>query len=169
LSLNYWLIVRNTWKKLRRFFILGLIALVLFGASNLVKNLVLNQVKKKIQSSFGYTRLYLSLFPPALIIENARSVSTSPFFSARKISVKISTRALLSRDKPFIVLIDNPVLRIYEISDKTKTGKKGKFTLAFPFAVEKNLAFILRGPMFFLYSEEILLLLKLRWRKMSWI
>jgi hypothetical protein len=152
LSLNYWLIVRNTWKKLRRFFILGLIVLVLFGASNLVRNLVLNQVKKKIQSSFGYTRLYLSLFPPALIIENARSVSSSPFFSARKISVKISTRALLSRDKPFIVLIDNPVLRIYETSGKAKTGKKGKFAGAFPFAVERGL--IRDGEVFYWGKES---------------
>jgi len=145
LSLNYWLLVRRFWKKVKRFIILGLIALLLFAAGNLVKNIVLSQVKKRIQSSFGYSRLYLSLFPPSLIMEDVRSVSTSPFFSAKKVSIKISTRSLLSRDRPFNVIIEEPILRIYSSSSRSTDSSSLYPTL--PFVIEKGL--IKDGELFY--------------------
>ena len=150
MSLNYWLLIRDISKKIRRFFIFCILILVLVGAGNLAKNIFLNQVKKKIQESFGYTRLYLSLFPPALIIEDARSVLPSPFFLAKKVSIKISTKSLLSREKPFTVFIEEPVLRVYETSLQGGSARE-KLSLAFPFVMEKVL---IREGEFYYWGKE---------------
>ena len=150
MSLNYWLLIRNISKKIKRFFIFCVAALVFATAGNLAKNIFLNQVKKKIQQNFGYTRLYLSLFPPALIIEDARSISPSPFFLAKKVSVKISTRSLLSRDKPFTVFIEDPVLRVYETSFQSGDAQE-KLNLNFPFVIEKVL---IRGGEFYYWGKD---------------
>lgn len=147
MSLNYWVLIRRFWKKIKRFIVLGLIALLLFAAGNLVKNIVLSQVKKRIQSSFGYTRLYLSLFPPSLVMEDVRSVSTSPFFSAKRVSIKISTRSLLSRDRPFNVIIEEPRLRIYSSSSQTERADGSSLLPTLPFVIEKGL--IKDGELFY--------------------
>ena len=47
MSLNYWLLVRRTGRKLKRILILLLVFVVLFTASTVVKNIVLGQIKKR--------------------------------------------------------------------------------------------------------------------------
>jgi hypothetical protein len=126
-------------KKLKSLIILVAVLLVLVGVGTAVKNILLNQIRHKIEENFGYSNLRLSIFPPTLILEDARSKSVSPFFSARKISIKISFSSLLSKERPIILLIDNPVLRIYGTPKKEEKEQRKKFSLALPFAIEKGL------------------------------
>jgi hypothetical protein len=126
-------------KKLKRLIVISLVIFLIAGAGVVLKNIFLNQVKNKIQSALGYTQLRLSLFPPALIMDDVRTISPSPFFSAKKVSVKISYRSLLTREKPLNVFIDEPVLVIHAAtSAETKRGET-KAIFPIPFAVERGL------------------------------
>ncbi|NOR14350.1 MAG: hypothetical protein GQ544_01465, partial [Candidatus Aminicenantes bacterium] len=138
-------------RRLRTFFILAVLALVLFGAGTAVKNLVLDEIKDQIQSVLGYDRLYVSTFPPALVIEDARSVSSSPFFSAEKIQVRVSLKSLLSPDKLFQVFVDKPVLRIFSSAGRGEDLPPLDFSLALPFIIEKGI--IKDGELYF-WGEE---------------
>lgn len=127
----------RVYRRVKRFFVLILLVLLLAGIGSVLKNIVLNQIKSQIQDSFGYTRLYLNLFPPSLVLEDARSVSVSPFFSAKKVAVGISYRQLFSREKPFNVMVENPVLRIYRAPDAEEEPKD--IRTLFPFAIDRVL------------------------------
>jgi hypothetical protein len=121
-------------KRLRILIALSALVLLLAGAGIVLKNIILRQIRRDIQSNFEYSRLYLSTFPPTLILEKAKTYSQSPFFSAERILVKISYRSLLTRARPFNVLIEHPVLRFVE--SETEKEKATKFSL--PFSVEEG-------------------------------
>jgi hypothetical protein len=108
----------------------------LLGTGAVLKNIFLYRIKKKIQANFDYTHLHLSLFPPVLVLEDASSRSQSPFFSAKKIAVKISYKSLFKKEKPFTVIIERPILKLYENSGKKQKEEKRKFSFSFPFPVE---------------------------------
>lgn len=120
-------------KKLRFLIALSALIILIAGAGIILKNIFLRQLRREIQSSFEYSRLYLSAFPPTLILEKAKTYSQSPFFSAERISVKISYRSLLTRERPFNVLIEHPVLRFVESETEKKKPK-----LSLPFSVEEG-------------------------------
>lgn len=139
-------------RKLKSLVITGVIVLVIFGTGFVLKNIFLQQVKKQFQSSFGYTRLHLNIFPPSLIIIDARSTSSSPFFSARKISVRMSFRALLSREKPFNVFIENPIFRFYELSGDRENPEQRPFEFSLPFTLERG--WIKDGELYYWGKED---------------
>lgn len=138
-------------RRLRSFLILAVLAIVLFGAGTVVKNLVLNEVKDQIRSVLAYERLYLSTFPPSLVIEDARSVSSSPFFSAQRIQVRISLKSLLSPEKPFQVFVDRPVLRIFSAAGSKQDQPPPVFSLALPIIIDKG---IIRDGELYYWGEE---------------
>jgi hypothetical protein len=127
------------------------VSIVLISTGTIIKNIFLGKIKDKIQASFSYSELRLSVFPPALILDDPRSKSVSPFFSARKISVKISFSSLLSKERPLILLIDNPVLRMYGREQKEEKREDRGLSLALPFAIEKGL---LRDGEFYYWGDE---------------
>jgi len=139
-------------KKFKSLIISGVIFLIIFGAGFVLKNIFLQQIKKQIQSSFGYSQLYLKVFPPELVIEDARSTTTSPFFSANKISVRMSFKALLSREKPFQALIENPIFRFYESSETRENQKQLPFQISLPFVLE--LGWIKEGELYYWGKED---------------
>jgi len=140
---------KRTFKSL---IILGVILFILIGAGLVVKSIFLRQVKKQIQASFDYAHLHLNIFPPTLIIDDARSTSSSPFFSASKISVRISFQALLSREKPFQVFIENPTFRFYESSIERESQEQLPFQFNLPFALEKG--WIRNGELYYWGKKE---------------
>ncbi len=127
----------SVYRRVRRLFVFIILILVFVGIGSALKNIVLNQIKSQIQDNFGYSRLYLNLFPPSLVVEDARSVSVSPFFSAKKVAIGISYRQLFSREKPFNVLVESPVLRIYRSSETE--GEQRDIRMVFPFAIDRVL------------------------------
>ncbi|MFC2166739.1 translocation/assembly module TamB domain-containing protein [Acidobacteriota bacterium] len=143
---------RKRKRKFKSLFITSAIFLFIFGAALVLKNIFLQQVKRQIQSSFGYTQLYLNFFPPSLIIEDARSLSSSPFFSAKKISFRMSFQALLSREKPFRVFIENPIFRFYEISEGRESLEQLPFQFNQPFSLE--MGWIKDGELYYWGKED---------------
>jgi hypothetical protein len=130
--------------RLRRFAVSILVLALVLGAVVVIKNFVLGQVRKRIESTFHYSRLRLTVIPPAIVLEDVRSTSASPFFSAEKVSLRISPLSLFKRDRPLMIIIDRPVIRIYE----NTAGKSGeKLDLRLPFSLENG--YVRDGQIFY--------------------
>lgn len=146
-------------KRLRTIIILSIIALVLGSAGVVLRNIFLNQLKSRLQSVVGFRDLHFSVFPPSIVIDDVRSISTSPFFSARKISITISLRALLTKNRPISTIIEEPILHVYAYSSGSQTRARSSIAASLPFAVER--AWIKKGELyvwgedFRLHSENI--------------
>ncbi len=106
------------------------------------KNILLHQIRSKIQSGFSYSRLQLTAVPPALVVEDIQTRSAEPFFSAKRVVIRISYLALLSKAKPFSLFIDQPFLRLNESVFKKGKGARSAALFPLPFAVERG---IVRG------------------------
>ncbi|MBD3413282.1 MAG: hypothetical protein GF421_02490 [Candidatus Aminicenantes bacterium] len=113
-------------KKLKGLIFLGINLILIFAVLILVRNVVLIQIKQRIHSSFSYSQLFFSSLPPSLVIQEAESYSTAPYFAAKKISVSLSLRSIISRGRPLKVVIEEPELRISS-SQKSESslGRKG--------------------------------------------
>jgi hypothetical protein len=103
--------------------VFGIIVLIIMGAATVLRAVFLNQVTKKINKSFAYQSMRLTVLPPALILRDIRSKSPSPFFSAKKLSVTISLRGLFSQKKPLKAVMEHPVFRVYSLSRGPETKK----------------------------------------------
>ena len=122
-------------RRFRSLVIFVLVMSVLLGASIVLRNFILHRIKAGIQTSLNYAKIHMAVFPPSVALEDVRTISSSPFFSARKITFRSSYLALLKRDKPLRIFIEQPVLRVYEAAG---SGEKGKFKLRLPlpFSIE---------------------------------
>ena len=123
-----------------------------------IKNILLNRITNKVQESFEYSHLHVSVFPPVLILEDVRARTPSPLFSAKRIAVRISYGALLTRERPFNVSIERPILRLNGTSPKAgKEEREVSFSL--PFSVEagsiKEGEFYFRGKKVSFQSKNI--------------
>ncbi|MHB8095470.1 MAG: translocation/assembly module TamB domain-containing protein [Candidatus Aminicenantales bacterium] len=127
----------NVFKKFRGLIVFSLVMAFLFGALVVGKNIFLRQAEKKIEASFRYARLRLSYLPPSIVLEDVRGLAPSPFFSASRITIRISYLSLLRKEKPLTILIEGPVLRMEEAEGR-QSGKAGAFQ-PLPFAIEKGL------------------------------
>ncbi|MFB0564917.1 MAG: translocation/assembly module TamB domain-containing protein [Candidatus Aminicenantaceae bacterium] len=136
-------------KKLKSLIGISLVIFLVMGLGITLKNIFLHQVKKKIKDNFDYTQLQLSIFPPALVIEDVRTTSLFPFFSAKKVEVKISYTSLLKNEKPLRVFIDEPILIIH--AESQTEGKEGKSISPIPFAIENGL---IRGGKFYYWGKD---------------
>jgi len=125
--------------------------LLLLGGGIILRNFFLNQIKERIQESLNYADLHLSFFPPALILEDVKTTSLSPFFSAKKVTIKISYRSLLTRERPLTVFIEQPVLSISETLAEVDEEGKSKALFPLPFAIERGLV---KGGELYLWRKE---------------
>jgi len=132
------------FRRLRRLLVTAAVLALIGGGGLFVKNLVLRQIRVRLENSVHYARLRLSVIPPAIILEDVRSASASPFFSAQKVVLQISYLSLFKRDKPLTVIIEKPVLRVYE---SASAGPPKKLDLRLPFSVENG--FTKDGEIFF--------------------
>lgn len=120
-------------RRLRRFAVSLLVLAVLAGAGIAVKNIALRQIRTRIESTLHYTKLRFRVIPPAVILEDVRSATASPFFTAKSIVLNIPYLFIFQRDRPLTVFIDQPVLRLYE-SDPDHPPAKLGFRL--PFSIQ---------------------------------
>lgn len=138
-------------KRFKKLVILFVILFLLFVSGVVLRNIALSQIRGKIQDNVGYSELYLSVFPPALVLEDVRSKSISPFFSARKVAVRISFKSLLSKERPLNILMENPILRIYGTPGREERNEGRKFSLVLPFTIDKGL--IRNGALYYWGNE----------------
>ncbi len=111
----------------------GLILLPL-AAGVVVRNIILRQVKGQVEAHFEFSRIKMSVFPPLLVIENIRSKSGGPNFSARSVSLSVPLRSLLSTERRVSLAIDRPVVRLAE----SAAAIREPVQVEIPFAVERG-------------------------------
>jgi hypothetical protein len=138
-------------RKIKSIVVACMIILLFLAGGVVVRNIILQQVKNKIQPSLGYSRIHLKIFPPTLVIDDARTTSSSPFFSAGRISIQLAFRYLLSKEKPLLVLIESPILRFYSPSGEKADTDKSPFQIGLPFTLDR--AWIRNGELFY-WGEE---------------
>jgi len=113
-------------KKLKGLIFLGITLILIFAVLILIKNVVLIQIKQRVHSSINYSHMFFSAFPPSLVIEEAESYSSNPYFSAQKISVTFSLKSVVSRSKPLKIIVEEPVLRFSRLGEEPASlGKRG--------------------------------------------
>jgi len=124
-------------RRLRSLVILIFVFALLFGAGVGLRLLVLNRIKGTLRGSLNYAGIRISAFPPSLVVDDVRSISASPFLTAREIDIQLSFLSLFSKERSVRVLIKDPVLRITETSG---TGTGQAFDLAaLPFTIERGI------------------------------
>lgn len=138
-------------RKIKALFVACLIILLFLAGGVVVRNIILRQVKNKIESSLGYSNIHLKIFPPTLVIDDARTTSSSPFFSAGRISIQLAFRYLLSKEKPLLVLIESPILRFYSPAGEKADTDKSPFQIGLPFTLDR--AWVRNGELFY-WGEE---------------
>ncbi len=141
-----------TKKRLRSLIAFGILVVILLGGGIYLRNFFLAQVRKKIQSIVNYERLHLSLFPPSIVLEDAQTVSLSPFFSAKRIVVELPFTSLFKSEKPLTIFIDQAVVRVMTGGAEPGRGRGAGISLSLPFALEKAL---LRGGEFYYGGTKV--------------
>ncbi|MFZ2055553.1 MAG: hypothetical protein WAU81_15295, partial [Candidatus Aminicenantales bacterium] len=97
-----------TRKRIGSLIAFAVLVAVLLGGGIYLRNFLRSQVRTRIESAVSYSRIHLHAFPPSLVLEDVRTVSPSPFFSARSVSVVLPFRSLFKNEKPLAVFIDQP-------------------------------------------------------------
>jgi hypothetical protein len=116
--------------------VLGALALSLVVG----KNALLNEVRKEIGKSFAYDRLTLSYLPPALAVENLRSLVEPPVFRARRVRVEIPYLSILRNRKVLTVVLDSPEFRLSAApAGPRRKPRRPLSVLSLPFVVERGL------------------------------
>lgn len=110
---------------------------ILLGGGIYVRNVILRQVSKRIQSYVNYSGIHLRVFPPAIVLDDIRTVSPSPLFSAKRVAVELPFDSLFKSDKPLVVFIDQPIVRVSAGREEAKGKTKSKASFSLPFALAK--------------------------------
>ncbi len=141
-----------TKKRLGSLIVFAVLVAVLLGGGIYLRNFLLSQVRRRVESAFSYSRIHLHAFPPSLVLEDVETVTPSPFFSARRVSLVLPFRSLFKSAKPLVVFIDQPVIRIVAAPEGAAAKEKQSLSLALPFAIERGL--IREGEFSFVGSKK---------------
>jgi hypothetical protein len=128
-----------TKKRLGSLIAFTILVAILLGGGIYLRNFLRRQVNKRIQSVVSYSRIHLHAFPPSLILEDVRTVSPSPSFSARRVTIILPFRSLFRNEKPLAVFIEKPSIKVFSTpGGGEKKGSPGP-SFVLPFAIEKGL------------------------------
>ncbi len=130
-------LVQKAWRVTVFLLVLG----VLFSSLVVGKNVFLGEVRKEVRKTFAYDSLTASYFPPALVLENVRSLAGPPTFRARRVRIEVPYLSLLRNRKVLSVTLDSPVLRLAPAAPGAPRPKAGRPRSAFslPFIIERGL------------------------------
>jgi len=130
--------IQNLIRRVRRFAITFFVLLVLFGSVVVGKNIFLGQLRGEVQRAFRYGDLRMTYFPPAIILEDVRSIAGPPLFRARRVRVELPFLSLLRNQKSVTILLDGPQIRVRPETPPTP-GPRPKLPLSLPFTIERGL------------------------------
>lgn len=133
--------VRRLVKKIRRIAVSLLVLAVLGGGLVVGRSVLVGEIRKEIRKSFRYAGLRVSSLPPALVLDDVRSLADPPVFRARRVRVQLPLLSLLRSRKSVSVVIDEPEVRLGPDSLRPRPGR-GRPTLALPVTVERG---VIRG------------------------
>ncbi|MGA2362698.1 MAG: translocation/assembly module TamB domain-containing protein [Candidatus Aminicenantales bacterium] len=130
--------IQNLVRRIRRFAVTFFVLLVLFGSVVVGKNIFLGQLRSEVQKAFRYGDLRMSYFPPAIILEDVRSIAGPPLFRARRVRVELPFLSLLRNEKSVNVLLEGPQIRVRPETSPAR-GPRQKLPLSLPFTIGRGL------------------------------
>jgi hypothetical protein len=133
--------VRALVQRLRRFAVTVIVLGVLFASLVAGRSVFLNEVRNEVRKSFTYAGLKLSYFPPALVLEDVRSLSGPPTFRARRVRIELPYLSLLRNRKSISVFLDTPEVRLVRAAAGAPGPKarRPRSALSLPFTIEQGL------------------------------
>ncbi|HMA54241.1 MAG TPA: hypothetical protein VKT17_07240, partial [Acidobacteriota bacterium] len=140
---------RSLARKVRRAAVILFVLTVLVVSLVVGKNILLKEVGAGIHKSFAYDSLRLSYFPPALVIENVRSLTEPPALRARRVRIEVPYLSLLRNRKVLSVVLESPEVHIRPPAAGAPAGKPRPplSILELPFVIESGR--IENGAVFF--------------------
>ena len=129
--------VQNLVRRVRRSAVTAFVLLLLFGSVVVGKNVFLGQLEREVAKTFAYGRLRISYLPPAIVLENVRTLAGAPLFRARAIRVEVPFLSLVRNEKSVNVVIDGPEVRL-RAGAPEPDEKRPVTPLTLPFAVERG-------------------------------
>jgi hypothetical protein len=130
--------VQNLVRRARRFVVTLAILTLVFGSLIVGKNIFLGELSAQIRKTLHYGALRMSYFPPAVIIEDIRSVPDPPVFRARMVKVELPFASLLRSEKSVTVLVDGPEIHVRPAELRPASGGPA-FPASLPFTVSRGL------------------------------
>ncbi len=103
---------RTLARRVRRAAVFVLLGAVLAAGVIVAKNALVREIRGQVQRSFAYDRLRVSYFPPALVIENFRSLGDAPLLQARRVRVEIPYLSLLRNRRSLSVVVQSPRIHL---------------------------------------------------------
>ncbi|HOW85028.1 MAG TPA: translocation/assembly module TamB domain-containing protein [Candidatus Aminicenantes bacterium] len=103
---------RTLARRIRRAAVFLLVLAVLATSVIVAKNALVREIGSQVHKKFAYDRLRVSYFPPALVIENFRSLGPAPLLRARRIRIEIPYLSLLRNRRILSVVIQSPEIRV---------------------------------------------------------
>ena len=133
--------VRTLVQKIRRFAVTVIVLGVLFSSLVVGRSVFLNEVRNEVRKSFTYARLKLTYFPPALVLEDVRSLSGPPTFRARRVRIELPYLSILRNRKSISVILDTPEIRLVRGAAGAPRPKsqRPRSALSLPFTIEQGL------------------------------
>lgn len=127
-------------RKFRRAVVFVLVLAALAAVLVTGKNILVSEVGKAVEKSFAYDSLRLSYFPPALVIENVRSLADPPPLRARRVRIEVPLLSILRNRKILSVSIESPEIRIRppEAAAPRRKARPPLSILELPFVIERG-------------------------------
>jgi hypothetical protein len=133
-------LVRTLVQKARRTAVFVLVLVVLAAAVVLGKNALLNEVRKGIRKNYAYGRLAVDYFPPALVVEDLRSLADPPAVRVKRVRIEVPYLSLLRNRKSLSVSLDSPEFHIVRRPAAPRTKPREPISLlSLPFIIERGL------------------------------
>lgn len=130
-------LVRAVVRKVRRAAVLVLVLGLLASAVAVGKNAFLAGVGRQVRKSFAYDRMRLTAFPPALTIDNLRSLAGPPTLKVRRVRVELPFLSLVRNRRVFRVSLIAPELRLTPGAGPRRRERPATFA-ALPFSIERG-------------------------------
>ncbi len=140
--------VQDVVRKVRRFLFTSFVLLVLFAGVIVGKNVFLGQLQREVGKTLAYSRLRVSYLPPAVVLEDVRTLAP-PLFRARRVRVEVPFLSLVRNEKSVNVVIEGPEVRLRQAAP-APGPRRPRPPLTLPFAVGRGI--VLDGT--FVYESD---------------
>lgn len=130
-------LVRRLVQRIRRITVAVLVLGFLGGSLVVGRSVLVGEIRKELRKTFAYADLRVSSFPPAILLEEVRTLTDPPLFRARSVKVGMPLWSLLRNRKAVSVVFDSPEVRIGPEALRPRAAR-ARPALSLPFNVDRG-------------------------------